>query len=1260
MAGYQLFKHKGYERSVRNLPSTIRQKALWSQVLLGIRGRTPSVKSTIGFDIRWRRTPVQGNHFYMWWIPYSESKISGTKGQDRAILIHSIRHHDQNSAPILVGTLDDYDKLPVAELDPRFDEQWQIVELLAGGPEHLSPQISEHTENYAFNRPVIFSTVKGLPGSGKTVSLYYLVRDLTQQIRVGNSNREDSIPNGDILYITYTSRLKRAANDFLQAQDEKIAKRVRVLTLSELQSEITGMSSYIEPFSALTDFYQFLNAKNSSALGPWKRYPQTLYTEVRAHLVGKNFPEHYPFSIEANRIPGQVLANYAKSRKIEEDAAEIAFKISEHAASTRFFVEQTSARNALSLISVGAKHPSWLKNLNAIIVDEVQDFTLIQLAFLGELARAALKNGTAQNDGFQTANTKYFAAPFFFTIAGDESQIVQPTGFDWGITKDLLSKQLNRYPVEYEFQHQRRAPRLLAQIIENSWRFYRHLPKTHRPSARSDSFVDASIATEYQYESAGQVLLCFSPNWQAPTPTDATYTITRNAASDIDADSSNSRVQGQGSLLTNFYPGSGPDWQALIDELTDKPGRVLIDMTETLRNSLPQQIRTVADDILFLSREIKGLERATVIIYGLNAAYERAIQLSENKDEGNIPRYEARRIFDELRVALSRSTARLVLLEPMDAPVLTELGINAATNVHDQANSVGGGLLAIGWDDLMDTLRTEEMAELEVIEGYLDEVEDLAERGRWQQAYRRNRRAHEQALHLGDSALQRETQEQHINLYMQEASTLFAKDDWPAAYDRNRQAHAFAVEHGDPLLLESVNEQRRDISAQILAQARTLHTQAKGWANSHTYNIALQNAKDALKLIRAVDEQTLRQSIEQTIARICRQWAYQLTDVNKSTADGVGTAITDEVIIQAIELLDRSASATTAYASHYAKALQTASHRYSLIPPTSTQKNTAHRPRLSATKVRELLEATRRYLTFVEAEKVAILSSSHDEKNVRDSTATVHADEQAARATPQFITDFAAKFDAESVDEDERAGDIDTTDNDTSDNGKTGAELSAELPAELSEEMRVRREFYLFPRRWIAEAFTNLNDHVALYYLWAVTADQWINGAATVELEYPEFDEQLWELENRVEMVVDQVNEQATDQVTEQTTGQNIAENNHAENNQAADTKLNDSIARFEAFILGYHGKAEEASIAWEQLGEVEFAAEQARNAGLFEHAYDLLRRSKSQLPEALTLAAKSVRQLEQLAQNPKTLRPEERRALRERLEEIQNALGEG
>ena len=76
MPGYRLLRHHNYAATAEPLPDAVRRKAVWSQVLLGTRGRTPNVKSTTGYNARWRRTPVQGFHYYLWWIPLSESELA--------------------------------------------------------------------------------------------------------------------------------------------------------------------------------------------------------------------------------------------------------------------------------------------------------------------------------------------------------------------------------------------------------------------------------------------------------------------------------------------------------------------------------------------------------------------------------------------------------------------------------------------------------------------------------------------------------------------------------------------------------------------------------------------------------------------------------------------------------------------------------------------------------------------------------------------------------------------------------------------------------------------------------------------------------------------------------------------------------------------------------------------------------------------------------------------------------------------------------
>lgn len=879
--------------------------------MLGTRGRTPSVKGTSGINARWRRTPVQGSHYYMWWIPQSETGLyqptPGASTAGPSILIHSIRHHDKTNTPINLGTLSDYEEVVVSELDPRFAEQREIGRQLSA-------------------QELALSTVKGLPGSGKTVSLLYLVRDILRRT-----------PTGQILYVTYTPRLKRAAQEFLYAQDAAVQERVRFCTLTELEGEFTGSSLYAQPFSALQKFEQAIKATSLSSLGPWRKYVQTLYTEIRAYLLGRDFPDGYtlPPGAEEIDLPHHSLDAqvYAQLRGVDYDAAQTAVRVTKRAVHGHLFREQKAARAALVKLMMG-QQPGWMDNLGALLIDEVQDFTLLQIAFLGELARTRAE---------QMAHSLHSHAPFIFTVAGDESQIVQPSGFDWGVTKNLLYAQLGVRPQEFEFRHQRRSPHKLTSVIDNSWGFYGNLPKSERPSAQRQSFADEAMEDAQRYEEGGHILLC--------PPVSAQSGQQRTARS----------AHRRSALRTQ------PDWTALIQELNEKPGRVLVDMSESLRTQLEPAVQDQSDEVVFLPRDIKGLERATVIIHGLNDAYEYALRLcDEAHDGGNvIPRFEARRLFDEMRVALSRSTQTLILLEAPDAPVLRELGIATRPESWHSASSVptngarganhkpgeeteieySDGVL--DWDDLLHTLRTEEMSELEVVEGYLEEVDDLLERERWEQAHRRNRRAYDLAQQMGDQALQREAEQQFVEAHLQEAENLAHLGEWERAYQRNREADELVQIFPDPLLQERVDEQAQNFHRAIVEQVQQLLQQAEQWMRSHSYTLAHEDLQRALTLAHVLDDEELHATADDALADLCWQWAYSLTGDGSAQTN---TARAAQLLEEAAEALDRGGGLEAP------QALRILAARYRQVP---------HVGNLSKKQIPQVLEYAQQYLDLM-------------------------------------------------------------------------------------------------------------------------------------------------------------------------------------------------------------------------------------------------------------------------------------------------------
>lgn len=1038
MAGYRLLKHRSYDDSAAHLPPAIRRKATWSQVLLGARGRTPSVKSTTGYNHRWRRTPVQGYHYYLWWIPLSESALAETTPVEEpghTILVHSIRHHDETDDPIDLRSLDEFVELPVASLDPRFDEQREVSQLLG-------------------RRPVSLATIKGLPGSGKTVSLFYLVRDLAGRSDLGN-----------VLYLTYTSRLRRAARDFLQAQQLDLEGRIHLRTYQELLGELLrAQAPTADPFADLRDFIRFLETQHPATVGPWRRYPQTFYTELRAYLFGRSLPAGYTpgdDAILADFFPGGVVrpADYARLRDLDLPLAENAVKLADRLRDSRFFLDQRLAAKALAQLDP-QRLPTWLRNVDAIIVDEVQDLTLLQQLLVAEVAHARLRRRPD--------------APLVLAVAGDESQIVQPSGFDWGESKDLLRTVLQEDPVEFEFRHQRRSPRNLARVIDNAWAFYGHLAKELRPSANRQSFLDDSGLTLAESHAAageehGRLLLC-------PLPDDA----------------------------QQLHAAGLKRWRGLAAELASLPGRALIDLTETLLPAIAAgEEAAKTDEVIFLAREIKGLERNTVLIHGLNATYARAVRLAD-EPASNLPHLEARRLFDTLRVALSRSTDKLILLDPPTAPVLAELGFADPAGVD--------GYHEITWESLLDLLRTEEMSEIEVVEGLLDETDDLLDRGRWEQARRRNRRAFDFAEQMEDRALGREAQEQFIRSYLLEAEAVLATGDLRGAVALNQTALELANAHGDPELQADVEDQQRQLQAASARQVEQMLAQAAQMAQAEGNGAAYTHLRPLTAAVAELGDARLAARLDEAL--VAYGWQWGVTLASQRTPRGHQL---HELFADLAAVLDRQGDAT---GRQLAAIVAT---RYAELPPGDEDPDGAG----------QLVAAAQRYLRTV---------------------APLRPDSRALA----------------------------------------------------------------IPLLWLEESFARLGSHHAAYYAWALAAQAYASLTP-----YAALDEHLWDLENRVELVL----------------GPRWKVEADAE-----------PLLHFAAFIAAYNEEPATASLAWEKLGQLDLAIVQARLAGDLERTFHLLRKSGAAIPEELSVAVKLARLAEQLRTKQERLTPAERQRLAEQL----------
>ena len=161
-------------------------------------------------------------------------------------------------------------------------------------------------------------------------------------------------------------------------------------------------------------------------VGPWSDRNAALHAEVRAMLLAHAVPGGAD-TIAAGEMVRLSDAAYrdrrADDRGVGRAAVSALLKVAGHIepdAFARIFSELAAA--ALARLR-DYELPAGFADFDRVVVDEVQDLTLLETAVVVELCRAlARRRGHAP----------------WLLAAGDGGQTVRPSGFDWGVN-DLLA-----------------------------------------------------------------------------------------------------------------------------------------------------------------------------------------------------------------------------------------------------------------------------------------------------------------------------------------------------------------------------------------------------------------------------------------------------------------------------------------------------------------------------------------------------------------------------------------------------------------------------------------------------------------------------------------------------------------------------------------------------------------------------------------------------------------------------------------------------
>ena len=201
-------------------------------------------------------------------------------------------------------------------------------------------------------------------------------------------------------------------------------------------------------------------------------------------------------------------------------------------------------------------------------------------------------------------------------MAGDEGQTVRPTAFNWRRTRELLHSRVGR-PKTYRLDGQVRFPNRIAEAVAITNRYYRELEKDSRPGGQHD--IGAAQT------GAGRVLQ-----------------VTAN----------------------------GSEQEDLIRRAVENAQITVISATAQVPEWVPKELRSQ----ILTPAEAKGLEYQTVCIISLFKGCCTAVTTRLSGGDGTLSQELRRNAIDQVRVAMTRSTDTLVIVEAHEHYHIAELG----------------------------------------------------------------------------------------------------------------------------------------------------------------------------------------------------------------------------------------------------------------------------------------------------------------------------------------------------------------------------------------------------------------------------------------------------------------------------------------------------------------------------------------------------------------------------------------------------------
>lgn len=309
--------------------------------------------------------------------------------------------------------------------------------------EVLTKEQSEQIQTFIQkSEPFILS---GIAGSGKTISTIKLIPDMVEKIKNMGSDSK-------ILYVTFSNNLKQYVKEKVMENYYEFNEYIDIKTFEDICTELNYKynDKKIDRFRIITqntykkNFTKFLNylhqtSRDGNILKFIKKYQKEkniIYSEIFGILKGSMYIDWD--REEKDIVKSEYYIN--NSKKIVEDYKIFAKEDREILYSITQKYNQWLVENEYYDINdIAFELQSLIKEKNInyeyVIVDEVQDFTEVQIYMLFLLAK--------EQEIYRKNKTRKIL------LAGDPNQIINPTFFKIGRLRKLF------YLHEYSYEDKR-------------------------------------------------------------------------------------------------------------------------------------------------------------------------------------------------------------------------------------------------------------------------------------------------------------------------------------------------------------------------------------------------------------------------------------------------------------------------------------------------------------------------------------------------------------------------------------------------------------------------------------------------------------------------------------------------------------------------------------------------------------------------------------------------------------------------------------